>query len=172
MKKVVIHIQSPDKKGIISTYTEVLSSLNVNIIKLEQHVESDDQLFFMRIEAEILDRKLSQKHDINSNNIILRNYIETDKNLLRNGFEVQHLTEGDPDFAYDASRLYVSSHTAGDFNFDLYHPERSYNRSYLDCLFSNGIHPIISRATHSIVSAIEIKPASAMLLISSFLMSE
>ena len=61
MKKVVIHIQSPDKKGIISTYTEVLSSLNVNIIKLEQHVESDDQLFFMRIEAEILDRKLSQK---------------------------------------------------------------------------------------------------------------
>ena len=39
-------------------------------------------------------------------------------------------------------------HIVGDFNFDLYHPERSYNRSYLDCLFSNGIHPIISRATH------------------------
>ena len=61
MKKVVIHIQSPDQKGIISTYTDTLSSLNMNIIKLEQHVESDDKLFFMRIEAEILDEKLSHK---------------------------------------------------------------------------------------------------------------
>ena len=39
-------------------------------------------------------------------------------------------------------------HIIGDFNFDLYHPERSNNKTYLDCLFSNGIHPIISRATH------------------------
>ena len=31
---------------------------------------------------------------------------------------------------------------------DLYHPERHSNISYLDCLFSNGLHPVISRATH------------------------
>ena len=40
---------------------KIISSLNMNIIKLEQHVESDDQLFFMRIEAEILDGKLSHQ---------------------------------------------------------------------------------------------------------------
>ena len=59
MRKVVIHIKSLDQKGIISTYTDALSSLNINIVNLEQHVEPDDQLFFMRVEAEILDKKLS-----------------------------------------------------------------------------------------------------------------
>ena len=59
MRKVVIHIKSLDQKGIISTFTEALSSLNINIVNLEQHVEPDDQLFFMRVEAEILDKKLS-----------------------------------------------------------------------------------------------------------------
>ena len=58
MKKVVIHIKAPDQRGIISNYTELFSSLNMNILKLEQHVESDEEMFFMRIEAEILDKKL------------------------------------------------------------------------------------------------------------------
>ncbi len=58
MKKVIIHIKAPDQRGIISNYTELFSSLNMNILKLEQHVESDEGMFFMRIEAEILDKKL------------------------------------------------------------------------------------------------------------------
>ena len=58
MKKVIIHIKAPDQRGIISKYTELFSSLNMNILKLEQHVESDQGMFFMRIEAEILDEKL------------------------------------------------------------------------------------------------------------------
>ena len=58
MKKVIIHIKAPDQRGIISNYTELFSSLNMNILKLEQHVESDEGMFFMRIEAEMLDKKL------------------------------------------------------------------------------------------------------------------
>tara|TARA_B100000212_G_scaffold108723_1_gene80822 strand:+ start:12096 stop:12944 length:849 start_codon:yes stop_codon:yes gene_type:complete len=58
VKKVVMHIKAPDQRGIISNYTELFSSLNMNILKLEQHVESDDEMFFMRIEAEMLDKKL------------------------------------------------------------------------------------------------------------------
>jgi len=58
VKKVIIHIKAPDQRGIISNYTELFSSLNMNILKLEQHVESDQGMFFMRIEAEILDEKL------------------------------------------------------------------------------------------------------------------
>ncbi len=53
-----MHIKAPDQRGIISNYTELFSSLNMNILKLEQHVESDDEMFFMRIEAEMLDKKL------------------------------------------------------------------------------------------------------------------
>ena len=53
-----MHIKAPDQRGIISNYTELFSSLNMNILKLEQHVESDQGMFFMRIEAEILDEKL------------------------------------------------------------------------------------------------------------------
>ena len=58
MKKVIIHIKAPDQRGIISNYTELFSSLHMNILKLEQHVESDEGMFFMRIEAEILDEKI------------------------------------------------------------------------------------------------------------------
>lgn len=53
MKKIVIHITAPDQKGIVSEYTKSLSEMNINIVSLEQHVEPDDLLFFMRIEAEI-----------------------------------------------------------------------------------------------------------------------
>ena len=64
MRKVVIHIKSLDQKGIISTFTDALSSLNINIVNLEQHVEPDDQFFFMRVEAEILDKKLSYESSL------------------------------------------------------------------------------------------------------------
>jgi formyltetrahydrofolate deformylase len=59
MRHIVIHIKSLDQRGIISLYTEMLSSLSINILKLEQHVEPDDKLFFMRIEAELLEDKTS-----------------------------------------------------------------------------------------------------------------
>ena len=59
MRPIVIHIKSLDQRGIISLYTEMLSSLSINILKLEQHVEPDDKLFFMRIEAELLEDKTS-----------------------------------------------------------------------------------------------------------------
>ena len=51
MKSIVIHIKAADQKGIVSKYTQALSSMDVNIINLEQHVEPDDLLFFMRIHA-------------------------------------------------------------------------------------------------------------------------
>ena len=59
MRHIVIHRKSLDQRGIISLYTEMLSSLSINILKLEQHVEPDDKLFFMRIEAELLEDKTS-----------------------------------------------------------------------------------------------------------------
>ena len=59
MNKIVIHINAPDQKGIVSKYTNLLSSTNINIVNLEQHVEPDDLLFFMRISAEISDKNFN-----------------------------------------------------------------------------------------------------------------
>ena len=39
-------------------------------------------------------------------------------------------------------------HLLGDFNFNLYNPSTNYVSSYLDCMFSNNLFPLISRATH------------------------
>tara|TARA_B100000959_G_scaffold282741_1_gene349865 strand:- start:521 stop:1372 length:852 start_codon:yes stop_codon:yes gene_type:complete len=56
MKNIVIHIKAPDQKGIVSEYTQALSLMDINIINLEQHVEPDDLLFFMRVEAVITEK--------------------------------------------------------------------------------------------------------------------
>ena len=53
MNRIVIHIKASDQSGIVSEYTQALSLMGINIVSLEQHVEPDDLLFFMRIEAEI-----------------------------------------------------------------------------------------------------------------------
>ena len=41
-----------------------------------------------------------------------------------------------------------SCHLLGDFNLNLYNPASNNVNAYLDCLFSNGLFPLISRATH------------------------
>ena len=39
-------------------------------------------------------------------------------------------------------------HIIGDFNTNLYNPTHNNCKNYIDCIFSNSIFPIISRATH------------------------
>lgn len=39
-------------------------------------------------------------------------------------------------------------HIAGDFNLNVLNPSSDYVSQYLDCIFSNGLFPIISRPTH------------------------
>ena len=55
MAKIVIHITALDQEGIVSSYTQILALMKINILNLEQHVEPDDLLFFMRILAETCD---------------------------------------------------------------------------------------------------------------------
>ena len=59
MKKIVIHITAQDQRGIVSKYTELISSSDINILNLEQHVESNDSLFFMRIYADMKSSNIS-----------------------------------------------------------------------------------------------------------------
>ena len=44
-----------DQRGILADVTNFIMGNNGNIINLDQHVDEDDQLFFMRIEWELKD---------------------------------------------------------------------------------------------------------------------
>ena len=64
MKEIIIHLSCPDQKGIIAQLTHTLYIHKVNIISLEQHLESYEKMFFMRIHADI------SKADIDSNQLL------------------------------------------------------------------------------------------------------
>ncbi|WP_264521411.1 formyltetrahydrofolate deformylase [Flavobacterium sp. N1994] len=52
MNKIVILIHCSDQKGIIAAVTNYIASIGGNIIYLDQHVDSDQDVFFMRLECE------------------------------------------------------------------------------------------------------------------------
>ena len=43
-------IHCPDEKGIIRSVTNFISMNNGNIVDLDQHVDSEQKIFFMRVE--------------------------------------------------------------------------------------------------------------------------
>lgn len=52
MQKIIILIHCKDQKAIISTVTNYIASKEGNIIYLDQHVDADEDVFFMRLECE------------------------------------------------------------------------------------------------------------------------
>lgn len=49
----VLLIHCPDKQGILATVTEFLNQNKGNIIYLDQHVDRQEQIFYMRVEWEL-----------------------------------------------------------------------------------------------------------------------
>ncbi|WP_293871286.1 formyltetrahydrofolate deformylase [Flavobacterium sp.] len=52
MKKIIILIYCKDQKGIIAAVTNYIAAIGGNIVYLDQHVDSDQDVFFMRLECE------------------------------------------------------------------------------------------------------------------------
>ncbi len=52
MKKIILLIHCPDQKGIIAKVTNFVAENKGNTVYLEQHVDADEQAFFMRLECE------------------------------------------------------------------------------------------------------------------------
>jgi len=50
---MIFHLTCPDQRGIIAQFTQLLFQHHVNILSLEQHVEPDEGLFFMRTHADL-----------------------------------------------------------------------------------------------------------------------
>jgi formyltetrahydrofolate deformylase len=51
----ILLIHCPDKKGIVASVTEFLHKNKGNIISLDQHVDVDEEVFFMRVKWDITD---------------------------------------------------------------------------------------------------------------------
>ena len=60
----VIRIHCPDKEGIIASVTNFIKEYNGNVVALDQHVDTTDNHFFMRVEWEMESFQLSF-NDIN-----------------------------------------------------------------------------------------------------------
>lgn len=52
MQKITILIHCEDQKGIIASVTNYIASIEGNIIYLDQHVDANENVFFMRLECE------------------------------------------------------------------------------------------------------------------------
>lgn len=52
MQKITILIHCEDQKAIIASVTSYIASIDGNIIYLDQHVDADENVFFMRLECE------------------------------------------------------------------------------------------------------------------------
>ena len=53
MKKITILIHCEDQKGIIAAVTNYIASIDGNIVYLDQHVDADQNVFFMRVECDM-----------------------------------------------------------------------------------------------------------------------
>lgn len=70
MQKITILIHCKDQKAIIASVTNYITSIGGNIIYLDQHVDADENVFFMRLECELSEKKWDLKaieHDFKTN---------------------------------------------------------------------------------------------------------
>ena len=52
MQKITLLINCPDRKGIVTTITQFILEKQGNIVYLDQHVDRQESVFFMRVESE------------------------------------------------------------------------------------------------------------------------
>lgn len=57
MQKIIILIHCEDQKGIIASVTDFIVSVGGNITYIDQHVDFEQNVFFMRLECELTDSK-------------------------------------------------------------------------------------------------------------------
>lgn len=60
MSKVILQIKCPDQSGIIARYTGLLYEHKANVLNLEQHVEPQEGLFYMRIFVDLTELIISK----------------------------------------------------------------------------------------------------------------
>lgn len=59
MQKIIILIHCKDQKGIIAAVTNFILKIEGNIIYIDQHVDVEQDVFFMRLECELTNKNVS-----------------------------------------------------------------------------------------------------------------
>ncbi len=113
----ILLIHCPDKQGILAAVTEFLNENRGNIIYLDQHVDHEEKIFYMRVEWEL------EKFAIPREKIA--DYFET---LIATKFTIQfslHFSDQRPRMAVFVSNMshclfdILSRYTAGDWETDI-----------------------------------------------------
>ena len=60
MSTYILNINCPDQKGIIATVTNFIHQKSGNIVYIDQYVDRENELFFMRLECEFMNGKFSK----------------------------------------------------------------------------------------------------------------
>jgi|SRR5690606_2337555 len=75
MKKITILINCKDKKGIIASTTNFIQDKNGNIVYIDQYVDRENSVFFMRLESEFSEESFSiDEFKEQFNNIIAKQF--------------------------------------------------------------------------------------------------
>jgi formyltetrahydrofolate deformylase len=113
----ILLIHCPDKQGILAAVTEFLNENRGNIIYLDQHVDHEEGLFYMRVEWELAKFAIPREK--------ISDYFET---LIARKFVMQfslHFSDKRPRMAVFVSQMshclfdILSRNTAGDWETDI-----------------------------------------------------
>lgn len=96
MNNAILLISCPDKKGITAAVTNFVYQNNGNIEHADQHIDSETNTFFMRIEWALKDFKIS-RNDFNSEFLPIANRFKMNWSI--------HFTEHSPRVAIFVSKL-------------------------------------------------------------------
>lgn len=72
--KLTILIHCPDQKGIISSVTNFLYGKGGNVIYLDQHVDKETEVFFMRLEVEFMNGLTKDTFEEEFENTLVHSY--------------------------------------------------------------------------------------------------
>jgi formyltetrahydrofolate deformylase len=116
-KTAILLIHCPDKQGLLATVTEFINKNNGNILYLDQHVDREEKLFYMRIEWEL------ENFDIPKDKIA--DYFETLIGIKNNMKFELHFSEEKPRMAIFVSKLshclfdLLARYSAGEWNVEI-----------------------------------------------------
>ena len=65
MKSIVIHFRCLDQEGIVSRVTSIIYNYGANILSLEQFVDKEKNIFFMRVHLDVLDESINHNELLN-----------------------------------------------------------------------------------------------------------
>lgn len=116
-KTAILLLHCPDKQGLLALVTEFINTNNGNILYLDQHVDREEKLFYMRVEWELEQFVIPRDK--------IADYFET---LLANKYEMKfnlYFSDVRPRMAIFVSKMshclfdLLARYTAGEWNVDI-----------------------------------------------------